>query len=342
VDKQLVTLTPLEPWFFGTDRTLAYPDGQKQHDGGYFIRSLDAPSQTTLFGVLRYLGIENPNADFSLSEDDKVHIGVSSFRLGQEEQSFGEIRGISPLYLLDTENIFYVPLPFDHDGSDNKYSPFKREDCVSVQTNCGERLLPQQYSEKNGLTEGWLRLSDKTFHTNTNLFQAINEVGINIKGENDALFKRERKIFHPEIATNKMRFAFFADAEFDIPNRVVYLGQQKSAFLAQTEKLSPPVIDFLDAGVAYAQSDLYVQKPDKLYAACESVISKITEVRHFSTNYESANAKNRYSKGCNLLRLIKAGSVFRPKDTAVFKQEVKNPHAETAGFNHIIIGGGNL
>jgi hypothetical protein len=293
VVKQLITLTPLEPWFFGTDRTLAYPDVRiQQRDGGYFIQSLDAPSQTTLFGALRYLGIENPDTNFSLSEEDKARIGVNSFRLGDVEQFFGAIKGISPLYLLDAENCFYVPIPFDHDNSvekDNdcskKYSPFKREDYISVHTNYGERFLPQQYLEKKGLAEGWLRLSDQTIHNSADLFEKTAEIGINTKKENDGFFKRERKMFHPETAPKGMRFAFFAEVGFEIPERIVYLGQQKSAFLAQPENITLTDTPFLSEGIVYAHSDLYVQNPDKLYAACECIISRITTARPFTTNY---------------------------------------------------------
>ena len=339
MSKQLITLTPLEPWFFGTDRTFRHPDRELQRDGGYYIRSADTPSQTTLFGVLRYLGIENPSADFSLSDDAKGRIGEESFMLCKDNQTFGKIESISPLYLLDSEDRFYVPTPFDHDGSKDEYSPFS--EYTSVQTNHGNRLLPKSYEEKSSLAGGWMCLDDLTIHTN--LFQSIVGVGIDKKKSDEAFFKREKKAFlppDPKKPNEKRpnRFAFIAYADFNIPERIVYLGQQKSAFLAKTETLEPPCITFMDENIAYAQSDLFIKNPKVLYSACELVIAKLTATRPFVTKYNT-DGQNCFSTHHNLLYLIQAGSVFRPINVKLFKQELQNEHAAIAGFNQIIFGG---
>ena len=365
MSKQLITLTPLEPWFFGTDRTFKHPDRERQRDGGYFIRSADTPSQTTLFGVLRYLGIENPTANFSLTDENKARIGNESFLLGKNNQDFGKIKSISPLYLLDDVDQFYVPVPLDHKVSkDHKwgevqdYLPFK--DYQFIETSQGQRVLPADYEEKGSLANGWMCLSDKKIYDD--LFQGVTNIGIDKQKPEEAFFKRERKIFTPsdtkkpeKVTPN--RFAFFADVDFDIPDeRIVHLGQQKSAFWAKTEQIEPPETEphavelkngekcetrkmsCLNENIAYVQSDLFIEKPETLYAACKLVIVRLTTTRPFETIYGTGVA-NRYSTRYNLLRLIQAGSIFWMNDVETFKKAIKNEHAAIAGFNQIIIGG---
>ena len=112
--KLLIKLTPLEPYFFGGQRIYEIGD-ENRH---YFIRSLDAPSQTTLFGALRYMGIKNPDKGFWLDEEDKKNVGEYSYDLTDEKKwEFGRIHSISPLFLLDNDkerNGFLIRTPLDH------------------------------------------------------------------------------------------------------------------------------------------------------------------------------------------------------------------------------------
>jgi len=92
-----IKLRPLEPYFFGGETTFSYlgidNEEEKQRAGGYYIQSLDTPSQTTLFGALRYLGIRKPSSDYNLCDDDKKRIGGASYRLTDGNADFGEIIG---------------------------------------------------------------------------------------------------------------------------------------------------------------------------------------------------------------------------------------------------------
>ena len=97
----LIRLTPLEPYFLGSDRTFHYGENDVRRIGksDYFIKSVKIPSQTTLFGILRYLGMQNRTVDYVLG-DSEQYIGSSSFRFMDNSQSFGMIKSISPLLLM--------------------------------------------------------------------------------------------------------------------------------------------------------------------------------------------------------------------------------------------------
>ena len=63
-----IRLSPLEPFFFGNDRTFFYGEDDIKRIGrrSYYVRSEKIPMQTTLFGVLRYLGIREVKNNYDI------------------------------------------------------------------------------------------------------------------------------------------------------------------------------------------------------------------------------------------------------------------------------------
>ena len=98
-----ITFTPSEPYFFGNEKTFRFPDTNiaGQFDNPYFIRSESLPAQTTLFGAIRYLLLNDRDPAFeSYPENYEQRIGKDSFRITDTKpQSFGIISGISPVFL---------------------------------------------------------------------------------------------------------------------------------------------------------------------------------------------------------------------------------------------------
>ena len=341
----LIKLTPLEPYFLGGERIFEINDGNKH----YFIRSLDAPTQTTLFGALRYLGIKNPSTDFSLDADDIDNVGGSSYRLNDDSiKSFGKITSISPLYVFSEEEGYLIRTPLDHrvkcscgELANDVYKPFSDYSGPVIKTSTGERCFPLDYSAKQGLADSWLALRSRKIHND--LFKGTTQIGIKKNKENEddekSLFKKEYKLLKDGFC-----FAFFAEVKkgFISHDRVVYLGQGKSPFKAECkdnpEKPTIPT-DLLRSGMVCAQSDIYYKGDVKnLYKYCKFVNASTRDFRVFYTDYSKASAvADRYSKLGNM-KLIKSGSVFWPNNIKSFTEQIKNEHAATAGFNQIIIG----
>ena len=122
--KQLITLQPLEPYFFGGDRSFAYGDTTVQRAGGYYIRSMDTPPQTTLFGLVRYLGIKNPSPLFTVDAESQKRISTESYDLRNPDQQFGRIKEISSVYIQDAMGLYYTRVPFDHTAGKDVYTPW--------------------------------------------------------------------------------------------------------------------------------------------------------------------------------------------------------------------------
>ncbi|MDR3088461.1 MAG: type III-B CRISPR module-associated protein Cmr3 [Desulfobulbaceae bacterium] len=379
--RKLITLKPLEPYFFGGERTFGgYGENNSKLAGSYFIRSLNTPAQTALFGVLRYLGIQEKQADYALKEKDKDNIGAASFNLLQvpSDGKIGRILRISPLYLMDNDGDMYVPAPFDH-NTDKKnnhiYAPYLDYSSARQTVGCGdsvqERIFPKAFKAKNGLCFAWMRLKDGAIRAEDDIFRPVarphvdKQKVIQSGAEQEKGFvKREYKIM-PDFC-----FAFIAEVEKGFTCRaqepqVVYMGQKKSAFAATIGDFSDDEMKETDATLktllrlrhdgfpaakpladhvfVYLQSDAYLGEKtiDQLYNCCSFAMALPKEHRIFTTNYEAGgNHLRRYRKGEQLLRFLRAGSVFwaRKESIVQFRAEIDNAHRQMAGFNHIVTG----
>ncbi len=340
--KILIKLTPLEPFFFGNEKSFAYGETRRQRAGSYYSVSDDLPSQTTLFGVLRYMGIKEKKVNYSLSENDISNIGNESFDLTKEGQSFGRIISISPLYLTDQNNQFYIKTPLNHKNGSEKYTPFT--EYREVQTSAGMKLLPEDYDAKAGIASSFVCLSDGVVVTD--VFSSVEKVGINTAQKEDAYFKKKYKLL------NGYSFSFFAEVEEGFPeitDQVVFLGQGKSAFEAKVlSDIEEPnfsiILEKLEkhpCPVALALSDIYIKQDIlQLYELCNFAMISNKGYRVFSTNYERGVAQiKRFNKSKDYINLIEAGSVFLISDKDKFQVAIDNDHAKKAGFNYVLMGG---
>lgn len=348
-----IELTPMEPYFLGNERGLAYGDTKTQQSltYPYFIKSSKLPTQTALLGVLRYLGIENPSADFKLHDGDIANIGKGSFQLTKSDQTFGRIKEISPLVLMDKKDNIYVRKPCNL-GADG--APFR--DFAEVSTPAGNRLLPLDYEEKEYGSSGFYDLTNGAVISEDEVFEPQVRVGINRK-ERDAESESESKGFFKKeyvLLNKKYRFMFQAtvDDDFQCYEKTVFMGQGHTAFSVKvTEAVEVPwsgldaalpAIDGKIESYLYLKSDLYYSGEMKtLRKLCAYSITDSSDHRSLITNYDAGNVKARYKKQEILHKLICAGSVFLFRDEQqkdAFKAELAKSecfqHGKAAGFNN--------
>ena len=90
----LVRFTPLEPYFFGNEKTFGYGTVKNKT---YYVESSELPSQSGLFGTLRYCCISRPGKNYKI---DPGEIGSESFNIRSScMQTFGKIHRMSPLFV---------------------------------------------------------------------------------------------------------------------------------------------------------------------------------------------------------------------------------------------------
>lgn len=359
-----IVLKPMEPYFLGSERSSRYGDSsQLSLTDPYYLISEKLPSQTSLFGTLRFLGIRSPSTSFHLSPEDTKYIGNHSFRAESgifSPGEFGTIRRISPLMLIHlSENTLYVRAPVSHQvKADNQINVYHR--LVSAATADGNRWLPQDYDHKAWKQYSWCAVnaaSSTPFLEDSDLFETVDQVGVNLlernSGHPGGFFKKQYVMLNKE-------YAFCYEAELDDEAfgethgftakgcRLVTMGKGRSGFMASWDTIdemtipdiSPllPKLPLLVDGketetgcIAWCASDLLTSlKVGEIKKECELLLGSSHQHRDFSTVYSSDDSlvkqSGRYKKSPAVLRLLGAGSVLYFRDTeqlAHFSQSLK-------------------
>ena len=363
----LIELTPIEPYFLGDDRTTHFREQDLRRIGTrtYFIRSERLPSQTTLFGILRYLGIKNKTMNYDLG-DSANDVGPESFRFNADEQTFGKIKCISPLFIINQYGQKLVRTPVNHIIESNdivkiQYTPFNRFWTVPVtdgKKTYENQIIPLDYNSKDYLTDSFMDIKTGAIIKSSDLFYDIERTGIDTNKSDDAYFK----MLFVNLKEG-CRFAFYATLDDDFPeitDRHVYMGRRKSAMEVavtasdgngwkECTKAISRVISNFTYPYLYCASDIYLKQAttsnpmDELLSCCIFSVIQTTTVREFITQYTKVDQKERFTKSNELYRLIEAGSVLYPAPEKInlIKRLIVNQHFRTIGMNCVIEGGKN-
>ena len=353
----LVKFTPLEPYFFGNERNFGYGLAKNKT---YFIESNELPSQSTLFGTLRYCCIEDPGKSYNINPEE---IGAESFNLLSEKiQSFGKIKRMSPIFLAKGD-VFYIPVPMNHKKA-VYYTPFSQyEECL---TEKGIRSFPVDYDTKVGLQDGFMQINGEqqgkvfiNYSSESLLFKA-DRIGINTRNRQQGFF---RKVYC--MLAQGCSFAVLADIDKQVPDQMVYMGRDKSpfkvsfidtesvfgagkdkygdAFSAMSKMIKDCIKKFNNSKkFQLALSDLYIpNNVEAIYNGCSFSCIKTKDYRSFTTNYKTTRFENRFQRGSTLQTMIKAGSIFVLKDETAsvlspWKDSTVVRNAQQIGYNIVI------
>ena len=336
----LVKLTPQEPYFFGNEKTFKFSgeENQGQLRNSYFIRSERTPLQSTLMGVLRYILM--PYKDFVHYAENSEVIGEESFKIYAENQSFGVIKEISPLFIMKGEDK-YVVTPFDCRKEHNSqypesYVPFS-EYSDDVLTDKGKKIYTKEFNVKDGIIDSYVNLSDKSIMVADKLFSSEIRVGVKKAGRSadvdGAFFKKEYCRLNSDYC-----FAFYTllDESAKLPEKMrteVFMGQGKSMFIAEfieeENTLKDDVSKILSKDISYCLSDSLVRSD--IYDHCKFAVVRLRDYIAYETMRDG-----KVKKGSVLYKLIKAGSVFIPSDKDKFKEKTENSNCRKIGFNYFI------
>lgn len=337
----LVKLSPQEPYFFGNEKTFKFEkeDNQGQMGNSYFIRSERTPLQTTLVGMMRYILM--PYKDFRHHEENAPVIGRESFRITAENQSFGVIKKISPLFIMKDSDK-YVVTPFDCISKINNkftkiYTPFTKY--TEINTDSGKKRYAEEFDVKAGIADSYVRLSDRTLVQACEIFGTETRVGIKkvMKGKNEkAFFKKEYCYLKDDFI-----FAFYVELDDSaiLPENMkteVTIGQGKSLFTVEfveqkntNDTIRKEVSKILPDGISYCLSDVFVNS--EIYNCCEFAVTDTRDYRAYETTKEG-----KVRKDSTLWKLIKAGSVFIVSALVKFSELTESANCKTAGFNNIV------
>lgn len=363
----LVTFCPLEPYTFGTDQSFVFEDAESVRTGkeSYLAASNQLPEQTMLLGTLRYMALQKAGLlhtdlcyDPKEQKDIRDLIGPESFSFQKQEQSFGVIRSLSPLFLVNREKqTVLIPNPFHNTAKENGYAPMQLGPALCSSSGSVRLPTKEAYNAKNGYGSGFLELGSREADRLTiyrdlfrkNLITGNQKVMDETEREK-AFFRRERYVLHGDYS-----FAVLADTEADaLPTDcVVYMGVKRAAFRArvcpaeafpafQGQAAESPsallkglVEAELNTGEAwyYALSDLIA--PPGFRLGSFSIVEE-KSLRNIETKLGETRLVHRRRRSPIRWHLIRAGSVFSGQAPML----EKNAAAESIGYNVICNLGG--
>lgn len=347
-----IEFKPLEPYTLGTEQGSKFKGVDSTGMESYIIASDLVPSQTTIFGTIRYLILQQSkkiviNKDYSYNQEEQQKIadliGKESFKFNVSTPAdFGIIKEISPIYLMkkmDNKKEIYIRNPFCN-KSKNNYTPIKMSE-NKFYTSQGEIHLPQkeEYEVKSGYGGGYIGLNTKEVVNTSDIFTKELQTGNATKESTDGFFKRE-------VVKMKDDFVFAVELVTSEPvlentKTVVYMGRKQSAFSVEINESDSNVITKVrealggDGNMAwtYALSDIYI-KSVPCYE--DFAIVETKKIRNMYTNQNNDGGfLGKRKKINNQIQLISAGSVFYG-DFEVMQDD----NCIRAGYNRLVKIGG--
>ena len=377
--KYLLRFRPLEGYTFGTDQNAVYAGKEDGLTGreSYYLTSLEIPEQTTLLGVLRRLVLKaegklRQNFDYSPEEWEEMAdlIGGNSFsfeaaRKG-EEQSFGRIKSLSPVFLEDQNGEVLIANPFCN-SSKTAYVPYAMELDPEIVTSHGNVPLPAKdaYNGKSGHGAGLIELGKKAVRSKLFRHDMLpgNRKALKETERNDAYYRREVVFLEDGCC-----FSLLADVETTrLPEKeVIYMGKKRSAFSLETTALTgteakgewtalakaveaqelqsfgvsallrrrvEAAFTGAPGGWYYALSDLFVL--DEWTPDCFCILERKC-LRNLETTLNSKDYSGRLRRSDRRYGLIRAGRVFQADPGFISGDS----HLQRIGYDHIIKLGG--
>ena len=343
MSRYLVKLTPMDTFFFGDESKFRKKKKSEKSDNNttviadYFQRSAKFPQQTTLLGAMRYFILQQSNLlmskddwkDFKKVKQLETAVGTKSFSIDNPDQTYGFLKSISPVYIVNKNDQLFEPnkqLFIDRDDDadkneadieflDNKYKKLK-----IVKDANQTAFTISNYDEKRGLSHFLTDFNEETTLKFDDVFMASEKVGItknpNIKEE-----KKKDKAFYKQVSyrmAEGFSFAFYAefDDEFKPADNYLQLGAEKSPFRITFEEKNvtnghaPELPDTIDTNTTYQvvfKSDTYIDEAETsfLYDNLLAIIST-KSFRFFSSTNGKFKLKDRSTK----YNLIERGSVI--------------------------------
>ncbi len=331
----LLRFTPGESYIFADERSFAFPSRSHpgQMSGRYSIAGEDIPSQTTLFGALRYLLLPCRRADRTAYTPEEralaaQAVGEDSFDIDAGTvQTFGAIRAMSPVFLLHGEERL-VPVPGDHVTGQPVYTPF--DNYQRVMTPTGERLYTAAYDPKRGVSDALMSVDTGEVTEREAVFAVSTQWGHRQVDSDIQLYKKDRTILQAGYA-----FGVYVTLEDTLIPRdgLVLMGQGgcpfHAAFIPQANTLAEAVRARLPRGTVYCLGDTFAFDGMR-----EETLFAVTRTR----TYRSLRTAWGQVTRCSVLhQVLRAGSVFIPRDIPAFLRRAQdNENRRQIGFNTLV------
>jgi len=336
--RYLVRLKPVNQFFFGGENT--FGEGAKVN---YLVKSNPFPQQTTLLGTIRkeiliqggLLKVTDCGEVMAKNGGAEVAdlIGPESFNLEKDNQQFGVIKRLSPVFLYNADDsesgAFFIQAPKDH-----KLTFERHKGKTNLNLKRPKLNIPhlKGYKAKNGIKTLFKNSVTREIIGFDEIFEPMEKIGIT-KGIGG---KADEKAFYKQTSYRFLKgfeFAFIIDLDFDLNDGLVFMGADRTAFLMRAINFdkSFEAIFPRDHGKEriVLLSDACVS--EDIFDDCHFAITDVIDFRNIttsSTKYSPKKVAEKYT-------FLQRGSVLYPGDAEKVKKKFDNGNLKQIGYNII-------
>jgi len=349
--KFLLSLRPVDTYFFGGERTFgqAKKEMQKKEraalrslkDTSYLAISNPYPQQTTLLGLLRYLLLQQ-NGALPLHQNRtkaNVLIGPKSFQPdGELEQDFGTIEQLSPLLIQKDQQLY-------------RFSNLLEKSLAHSETETVESIAANGFQLQIPKLEGFnpketsaLQLINPEGQTQgmSNVMESVERIGITKGAENEGFYKQKSFRLKDDFAfavivTLETSFQHQGLQQTTLADTVVPFGAEQRPFLVRMQPTETSLETLFpcheDGRKIILLSDALVD--NKIYRHCDFAITDTQDFRSTVVDVQSGS----FSKSSVKYNLLKRGSCLLVKSgqLKVVEALLQAPHHfRKIGFNHYL------
>ena len=336
----LITLKPLEPFFFGGEYTFGADDSRAE-SSRYSAISTQFPQQTAILGMIRKTMLiqngnltmhrkgewVNSNGDKNFSqnyEDAKEITGVDAFSY-EDRADLGTIKSLSPLFIKDDDEYFIA------NAKDYEFEKKEIEGHISLGKGVQKAFIFDGYDAKESNHYEYIS-NQKKLKNFSDFFDEVETVGIkkskNGETQEDAFFRKKSY-----IPKDKALFAFIAtfSKALEWDSALISLGADQSSFMlniTKTEDDFNVLFDKTHKAKKYSRTILASETllSDEAYKSCEFVLGERKVYRQLIDSRKGKKSKRYY--------LLERGSVLYTQDIEKLETLLNQEHLQNIGINH--------
>jgi CRISPR-associated protein Cmr3 len=337
----LITLQPLEPFFFGGEYTFGADESRKE-SSRYSATSTQFPQQTALLGMLRKtMLIQNGHLTMHKKgewvdsrgrgtqdhnyDNAKKLVGTEAFSY-EKAIDLGVIEQISPLFIQTKERNYVV------NAKDDGLKLKELAGAVSLGRGGQKAFFFENFDAKNHNHSAFVS-TDNRRKNFSDFFEEVERVGIKKsqggETENDAFFRK--KSYYPKDGESFAFFATFSDSIVWEKESIVTLGADQSSFRLSIEETSTDFKKMFNESYEAQTNSRVVLASETLlskeaYEACSFVYGSRQPYRQLTDAKHGKKSKRYY--------LLERGSVLYTEQLETLEKELNQAHLQTIGINH--------
>lgn len=350
--------TPVDNFYFGSVDYF----GEK-NSNTYMLKSNLWPQQTTILGMLRKeILIQKGLIKQGYDDDERIElsklIGGRSFEFkneNKEEQDFGCIKAISPIFIEDDNKKLFSECPNDckrtaevqyEAYSISKDNPIKMYDRIKQDEVHIPQFIrtEQEYDPKYGLRQALMGIQDLQLKEIDKRIYKVKQVGINRKQEEGAFYKI---ISYQFAKKEKLHFTCYINIhESILKSQFVQIGSKHSQFYMKVEELLNEVSNNdIFNNKLWEEQNANVDSFKKLWVLSDTYLSQeeLSDINYAIADNKSFKYINnqvgqrKFNTNKGIYQFISRGSVLYCEDIEKVKNAIESyKFLRQIGYNYVI------